>query len=157
MSSIFISSGYLCPHRCGTGLPKHGGALYNKFLISHPMIHQCCLASAIVSRMHWPGHWAIGPSSSSCYSILYSVFWWIGYIDNFVFNVWNSCFPQLIIISNIVVPDRVYCDSKVYVRPIMYTLVSIKAINQVWIKLNIASRKGICNLRTSNKYGSVTA
>jgi hypothetical protein len=40
-----------------TCLPKHGGARFNKFLVTHPMTDQCCLATAIVRRAHWPrGH-----------------------------------------------------------------------------------------------------
>jgi hypothetical protein len=36
-----------------TCLPKHGGARDSKFLVTHPMTDQCCLASAIVCRAHW--------------------------------------------------------------------------------------------------------
>jgi hypothetical protein len=33
-------------------LRKHRGAQDNKFLVTHPMTNQCCLASAIVRRAH---------------------------------------------------------------------------------------------------------
>jgi hypothetical protein len=40
-------------------LPTYGGARDNKFLVTHPMTDQCCLAFAIVHRAHWPqGHQA---------------------------------------------------------------------------------------------------
>jgi hypothetical protein len=35
-----------------TCLPKHGGARVNKYLVTHPMSDQCCLASAIIHREH---------------------------------------------------------------------------------------------------------
>jgi hypothetical protein len=41
--------------------------------------------------------------------------------------------PNLLCYSNIVVPDRVHGDSKVYIRPIMLQLGTNKALN--WIEL----------------------
>jgi hypothetical protein len=37
-----------------TCIPKHGEARNYKFLVTHPTTEQCCLASAIVRRAHWP-------------------------------------------------------------------------------------------------------
>jgi hypothetical protein len=36
---------------CSSCRSKHGGAR-DKFLVTHPMTDQCCLASAIVLRAH---------------------------------------------------------------------------------------------------------
>jgi hypothetical protein len=37
-----------------TCLPKIGGARDNKFLVTHTITDQCCLASAIIRRAHCP-------------------------------------------------------------------------------------------------------
>jgi hypothetical protein len=42
-----------------TCFPKHGRARDNKFLVTHPMADQRCLAFAIVRQAHWP--WGLGP------------------------------------------------------------------------------------------------
>jgi hypothetical protein len=50
-----------------TCLPKHGGARDNKFLVTHPMTDQRCLASAIARRSALT---AGPPSSSSSSEVL---------------------------------------------------------------------------------------
>jgi hypothetical protein len=49
-----------------TCLPKHREARYNKFLVTHPMTDQRCLASVIVRRSVLTA----GPSNSSCFILL---------------------------------------------------------------------------------------
>jgi hypothetical protein len=58
-----------------TRLLKHGGARDNNFFVTHPMTDQCCLASAIVRRAHWPrGHRAPLRGSSRYLHITYNIF-----------------------------------------------------------------------------------
>jgi hypothetical protein len=54
-----------------TCLLKKGGARENNFLVTHPMTEECCLASAIARRAHWPrGPRAPPTSHRYCYPLI---------------------------------------------------------------------------------------